>query len=287
VGGSGPARAIEKGGVAVDVSPMAAVSGDAGDRTLVVDGPVYMGDVVRTGPKGLAQIRLRDDTRLVVGPNSYMTVDSFVFSGGKARDISLNAVRGAFRFITGTSAKQAYTINTPTATIGVRGTRFDFSIDRRGRMALALYEGAAQLCNRWHQCYTVSGVCSVALTQRFRQARPATPEERQSLLTTAFPFIDKQKRLASAFQVDTSGCSIAPAGVIMRAADGSPISAPGGSGGVGSFGSFSAFGGGVVGGVTPGQGNNGFGNGGEGSEGSTETGNPGQGGGGGNNGHGH
>jgi hypothetical protein len=38
-----------------------------------------------------------------------------------ARNISINAVRGAFRFITGKSPKDAYSITTPTATIGVRG----------------------------------------------------------------------------------------------------------------------------------------------------------------------
>jgi hypothetical protein len=285
IGSPGTGWAIEKGGTAIVVSQMAAATGGAGDRTLVVDGPVYMGDVIGTGPKGLAQIHLRDDTMLVVGPNSYMTVDSFVFSGAKATDISLNAVRGAFRFITGASAKSAYQIKTPTATIGVRGTRFDFSIDRRGRMALALYEGAAQLCNRWHQCFTVTGVCSVALTQRFRQARPATPEERVRLLQTAFPFVDNQKKLAPAFRVDTSGCDIQPAGIIMHDARGRPILVPSWAG-AGSFGSFGGVAiGGAGGGVSAGRGNNGFGNGGEGSEGSTETGNPGGGGGGGNGHH--
>ena len=242
IGNAGSALAIEKGGIVAGVSQFAAASGAAGDRTLVVDGPVYMGDVIRTGAKGMAEILLRDDTRLVVGPSSYMTVDKFVFSGAKADAISLNAVRGAFRFITGVSAKKAYRIRTPSATIGVRGTRFDFSIDRRGRMAIALYEGAARVCNRRRQCFTVSGTCSVGLTQRFRRLKPLTPEERQRLLASAFPFIANQKTLGRAFQVDTSGCKIQPAGAIMRDAAGRPIRAQGSAG---SFGSFSSVGGGT------------------------------------------
>jgi hypothetical protein len=249
VASSGSAVAVEKGGVVVDVSQFAAVDGTAGARTLVVDGPVYMGDVIRTGPKGTAQILLRDDTRLVVGPSSYMTVDSFVFSGDKARDISLNAVRGAFRFITGLSAKQAYEIRTPSATIGVRGTRFDFSIDWRGRMALALYEGAAQLCNRRKECIVVSGTCSVALTQRFRPTKPLSPDEQRGLLSSAFPFLEKQKTLKAAFQVDTSDCDVQPAAAVLRDANGVPIQVRGGSFGFSSV-SFGSLGGGVAGTTT-------------------------------------
>jgi hypothetical protein len=51
-----------------------------------------------------------------------MIIDAFVFADDNtARNISINAVKGAFRFITGKSPKDVYSITTPTATIGVRG----------------------------------------------------------------------------------------------------------------------------------------------------------------------
>ena len=91
----------------------------------------------------------------------------FVFSGGgKAKQVALNAVRGAFRFITGDSRKSAYTITTPTATIGVRGTQFDFTIDRRGQLNFALFEGQARICTHGGQCTLLSGMCSVAVVPR-------------------------------------------------------------------------------------------------------------------------
>lgn len=242
VGSCGFASALEDGGVVAGVTPFAAASGATGDRTLAVNGPVYMGDVIRTGANGTAQILLRDNTRLVVGPNSYMTVDRFVFSGNTAEAINLNAVRGAFRFITGLSPKKVYAIKTPSATIGVRGTRFDFSIDRRGRVALALYEGAAQLCNRRGQCTVVSGTCSIALAQRFGPMQAPTPDERRNLRANAFPFLDKQSGLNKAFRVDTSGCGVKPAG-FLRLQD------PGSSSGTGSAGSFGP-GGAAAGGTT-------------------------------------
>ena len=89
---------------------------------LMEEAAVFSGDKIITGPAGSAQVRFRDDTKLVVGPNSVMVVDAFVFSDqDTARQISINAVKGAFRFITGNSPQDAYTITTPTSTIGVRG----------------------------------------------------------------------------------------------------------------------------------------------------------------------
>jgi hypothetical protein len=51
-----------------------------------------------------------------------MIIDAFVFNNDNtARQVSINAVRGAFRFIIGKSSKDAYSITTPTATLAVRG----------------------------------------------------------------------------------------------------------------------------------------------------------------------
>lgn len=109
-------------GVVLAVVQQSEVDSATGRRTLMVETPVYSGDRIITGPAGEAQIRFRDNTRLVVGPNSTMVIDAFVFADDDtARQISINAVKGAFRFIAGNSPKDAYTITTPTSTIGVRG----------------------------------------------------------------------------------------------------------------------------------------------------------------------
>jgi hypothetical protein len=121
VGVSGAVRAGPSG-VVLAVVQSSEADGDTGRRTLAVEAPVYSGDHIITGPTGEAQVKFRDDTKLVVGPNSMMVIDAFVFENNdSARQISINAVRGAFRFITGKSPKDAYSITTPTATIGVRG----------------------------------------------------------------------------------------------------------------------------------------------------------------------
>lgn len=112
----------EPGGLVLAVVQQSEADGETGRRILLTEAAVYSGDRIITGPVGEAQIQFRDNTKLVVGPNSTMVIDAFVFSDDNtARQISINALRGAFRFISGDSPKDAYSITTPTSTIGIRG----------------------------------------------------------------------------------------------------------------------------------------------------------------------
>ncbi len=142
-----PAHAIQLSGDVVDVAPAAKTTGPEGTRVLTAPGSVYEGDVITTDAAGKAQIKLLDDTRLVVGPNSKITIDDFVFkSDHTAAAVSLSALRGAFRFIGGSSEAGAYSVTTPTATIGIRGTAVDFSIGPHGATTVYWREGRGFAC---------------------------------------------------------------------------------------------------------------------------------------------
>ncbi len=215
-----PAFAATESGIAVKVNQAADVGRNGGQLMLREQAPVFMGDVIKTGPVGEAQIRLADDTRLVVGPNSLMTIDRFVFSnnGSSAKQVSLNAVRGAFRFITGNSNHDAYTITTPTATIGVRGTGIDFTVDPIGT-SLAVLNGSADLCEKLqrNRCERQVSGCGVAVAPPREPVRRIDEnDQRIKALTERFPFIVDQRRLDSSFQVSVDDCDIPPS-VILRA----------------------------------------------------------------------
>ena len=65
-----------------------------------------------------------------------------VRADGTAGKFAVNALAGTFRFLTGNSEKSAYQIITPTGTLGVRGTKFDFTVDpRTGQTKVVLFEG--------------------------------------------------------------------------------------------------------------------------------------------------
>ncbi len=98
--------------------------------TFVVGSDIFIGDQVVTGAKGQVQILFADNTHLVVGPNSALTIEDYLLrNNGSAGKFVVDMLAGSFRFATGESAKNRYRIDTPTGTIGVRGTGFDTFVD--------------------------------------------------------------------------------------------------------------------------------------------------------------
>ena len=95
-----------------------------GNQVPVVQGDnVFLNEAVRSGPDSKANLVLNDNSNVTVGPGSTIKLDDFVYSGPKQPGtIAFNMTKGTLRFITGDANKRAYTIWTPTAAIGVRGT---------------------------------------------------------------------------------------------------------------------------------------------------------------------
>ena len=141
-------------GKAVAVIQQATAEGDTGNRVLDVGAPVFIGDLLQSGPIGLAQLIFTDDTRLVVGPNSSLRVDTYLLRNqDRVKDLSISALRGSFRFLSGKSPSKAYTIATTNATIGVRGTAFDIS-SRSDATGVLTYAGNVTICDLKKKCGT-------------------------------------------------------------------------------------------------------------------------------------
>ena len=104
---------------------------------------VYHDEVVKTNATSIAQIRFLDKTSLSVGPNSKVTLDKFVYDPStNVGNVVLQASRGTFRFITGSQDPRNYSIKTPVATIGVRGTIIHVLYDENG-VTIVLEDGNA------------------------------------------------------------------------------------------------------------------------------------------------
>jgi hypothetical protein len=123
-GASEPSWSQEKIGGAQAVINNVDGSLATGNQVPVVQGDnVFLNEAVRSGADSRAKLVLNDSTNLTVGPDSTVKLDDFVYSGPKSSGtIALNMTKGTIRFITGDANKRAYTIWTPTAAIGVRGT---------------------------------------------------------------------------------------------------------------------------------------------------------------------
>ena len=122
-------------------------------RKLKKGDKIHQNEVIATAEESEAELILDDETKLAVGPKSRISLDSFIYDPAKKDgEVVINAAKGAFRFVTGKSAKSAYTIKTPASTIGVRGTTFDGFVDDNGEIALLLLDGEIDVCNRTRSC---------------------------------------------------------------------------------------------------------------------------------------
>jgi len=98
-------------------------------------------DTVET-KNSTVDISFKDDTKVMIKENSKLLIDDFVFnpnqSGGK---LGLKVGFGTVRYASGQIAHsnpQAVDIQTPTATIAVRGTDFNMTVDEIGRSLVVL-----------------------------------------------------------------------------------------------------------------------------------------------------
>ena len=204
----GPASAVEPSGSAVRVEPAVNASGAGGARLLQLEGAVFVGDMIVASADGLAQIRFVDNTRIVVGPNSRLRIDEFVFNpNNTAKKVTINAIRGTFRFISGNSPHQAYSIRTPTVTIGVRGTVVDFSAGPNSS-SFIFQEGEGTACTT-AGCVEIEDQCDLYIAPQGRAISEATGTQAQLQLARNFPFNDDQSRLAPDFRTRRNGCQVA------------------------------------------------------------------------------
>ncbi|MGI8527256.1 MAG: FecR family protein [Pseudolabrys sp.] len=92
-------------------------------RTLTVGANVVRNERIQTSASGSAQIQFPDQSTLNVGSNSNIVIDEFVYNPNERTGTMVaSAVKGAFRYVGGQISHTAgATINTPLASLGVRG----------------------------------------------------------------------------------------------------------------------------------------------------------------------
>jgi hypothetical protein len=114
---------------------------------------VHRNELIRTGPQAQAELKLDDNTKLALGPETELRLDEYaVGSGGGAPSIGLKFLKGTLRFLTGSNASESYKIETPSATIGVRGTIFDVYVAPGGDTFVLMHKGRVEICSEKKTC---------------------------------------------------------------------------------------------------------------------------------------
>lgn len=105
--------------------------GDGSVRILSVKSEVLAGDTLQTEKESYAQIKFTDGAEVTLKPNTQFVVQVYQFNAAKpAEDGAVfGLLKGGLRAVTGMIGKRgdqdAYQMKTQTATIGIRGTRYD------------------------------------------------------------------------------------------------------------------------------------------------------------------
>ena len=125
---------------------------DAVPRVLEPDSPVYIGDVLSTGPDSRLEIRMIDDGIFTMAERTTFMVIEYTFGGGNPNGI-LRLLSGAVNAASGKLAKAAgaqLSMEADSATIGIRGTRF-WAGELDGIFQVGLWSGAVIVENRTGQ----------------------------------------------------------------------------------------------------------------------------------------
>ena len=109
--------------------PLLAKKADGTSKVLAVKSSVEQGDTLISEKDTYARIKFIENIEITLRPNSQLKIDNFSFEEDKPEKDSaaFNLVKGGLRAVTGTLGKrnkEKFGMNTPTATIGIRGTTF-------------------------------------------------------------------------------------------------------------------------------------------------------------------
>ena len=89
---------------------------------------LHAGDTLGTGPDGSLGVILRDNSSLSLGPSSSLVLQDFLFSPTEGKfSLLVRLSKGTMAYLSGLIGKLApekARFETPTATIGIRGTHF-------------------------------------------------------------------------------------------------------------------------------------------------------------------
>ncbi len=95
--------------------------------------PVFEGTTLKVNADSSMGVTLNDNTIMSLGPNSEMLIEEYLYAPAKSElKLTTKIAHGTLNFISGVIAKlrpEAVKINTPTGTVGVRGTHLLVKVD--------------------------------------------------------------------------------------------------------------------------------------------------------------
>ena len=141
LGGMGtPALADSSAGTATLVTGHVSAASPSGEiRDLIKGGAVYAGEVIITATGSYVNIEFSDGGRVLLRPETRFSIERYQYAGaqapagGQAQPVRQESaffrlLKGGFRAVSGLighTRREDYAVQTPVATIGIRGTDYE------------------------------------------------------------------------------------------------------------------------------------------------------------------
>jgi hypothetical protein len=148
---------ISQGAIAADIAgriimargDVQAIAEDGEVRDLKRRDSIFSHEIIKTGGASRVQIRFIDNALLALKENSELNIKAYVYNEVNEKDnqVLMELVTGGFRTLTGKIGKgnkEAYKVNTPVASIGIRGTLYDVQISL-GKIYAGVWKGGIAL----------------------------------------------------------------------------------------------------------------------------------------------
>lgn len=111
-------------------------------REVVIHDDVHQDELIKTGSASAARLVFADHTDFMIGAESEVVLDKFIYdANSNSGQLILRATKGLMKFRTGSMSSRSYRIDTPVATVGVRGTEFVIQVFEGGGSYIKVISG--------------------------------------------------------------------------------------------------------------------------------------------------
>ncbi|MDP7549289.1 MAG: FecR domain-containing protein, partial [Alphaproteobacteria bacterium] len=147
-------------------------------RFLRITDNVFSNEKISTDANSAARLLFLDNSIISIGANSSVTLDKFVFDpSGRTSQVALSLSKGVMRFVSGDLSKDRYSIRTPTATMGIRGTILEITVAGNGTTTTSVIEGEAVVSSAGKRRTVRSGFSTVRRHINWNNLQPDLRED--------------------------------------------------------------------------------------------------------------
>ena len=154
-------------------------------RHAIKGGKIYQGDVIETATASSMQLDMVDGGYFAIRPDSKVAINDYVYQQKNTDKVKATLLRGGLRSITGAvgqTNKKNFSLSTPVATIGIRGTDLEvYYLSEQDAVSLAEKTGKATEAGSYLK---VKSGEAVLKTEAFEQ-----PVKSQEIAYTASPTV--------------------------------------------------------------------------------------------------